>query len=323
MDAADFRRLLDGYVRGTLTDAEREAVEAWYDAYRELEDGEIFADEAAASRIAREVHGRLAKRWLPARHVHVGIRWLSAAAAVVLAVGVSWWFLRGAASSGGKPTVQEPVPYVEVTTGVRQVKKLVLPDSSTVWVSALSRLRVPERFDSGVRELFLDEGEAFFEVTADPDRPFIVRSRSVSTRVLGTAFNVSNYLRLGRVTVTVQHGKVRVSDSTDRVLAGALVAAQRLTYDAVSATHEIGNTSDMAAAWREGVFPLENATFDEVAAVLSRLHGVELKAARQRVANQRYSLVVRSTHRLDESMRILCSIHENQYRRAGNEVIIY
>ncbi len=314
---------MDGYVRGTLTDAEREAVEAWYDVYPELDDAKVFADGAAASRIAHEIHGRLANHWRPARPRYVGIRWLSAAAAAFLVVGLSWWFLRSESASERIPAMREPAAYVEVVTGVRQVKKLVLPDSSTVWVSALSKLRIPERFDQGARALFLDEGEAFFDVTPDPAKPFLVHSRGITTQVLGTAFNVSAYERLGSVSVTVQHGMVRVSDQRDRVLAGTLTAAQQLTYHPQSQAHRIGEAPGEAAAWREGVFPLANATFDEVSAVISRLYGVETKAAHQRVASQRYSLVVRSTHRLDETMRILCSIHENQYRRAGNEVIIY
>src|SRR5690606_32905370 len=125
------------------------------------------------------------------------------------------------------PTAAE-VNYQEIATSIRQVKKIVLPDSSTVWVNALSQLRIPESFGTKSRELFLDEGEAFFEVARNPDKPFVVHSRGIATEVLGTAFNISNYQRLNRIAVDVQHGKVRETDDHEQLLAGELTAAQQL-----------------------------------------------------------------------------------------------
>ncbi|UZJ66049.1 FecR family protein [Sphingobacterium sp. KU25419] len=70
--------------------------------------------------------------------------------------------------------------------------KLELSDGTKVWINAMSRLKFPESFGSGERKVQL-EGEAYFEVSKDPDRPFIVQANGTDVKVLGTHFNVDAY----------------------------------------------------------------------------------------------------------------------------------
>src|SRR3546814_7288589 len=70
--------------------------------------------------------------------------------------------------------------------------KVVLPDGTQVWLNAASSLRYPVRFTAGQREVFLS-GEAYFDVTENKDRPFIVESGGQSVTVTGTEFNINAY----------------------------------------------------------------------------------------------------------------------------------
>ena len=69
--------------------------------------------------------------------------------------------------------------------------QLVLSDGSKVWVNARSRLTYPVSFGD-VREVTL-EGEAYFEVARDEDRPFVVRTENLTVKVLGTEFNINEH----------------------------------------------------------------------------------------------------------------------------------
>src|SRR5690606_7625428 len=96
-----------------------------------------------------------------------------------------------------------------VHTGFREVKELLLSDGTKVWVNANSRLKYPKRFENDKREIVL-EGEAFFKVKRDEQRPFIISSKGIRTTVLGTSFNISSYAGDEEVKVTVISGKVAV-----------------------------------------------------------------------------------------------------------------
>lgn len=89
--------------------------------------------------------------------------------------------------------------------------KLILEDGTEVWLNAESRLHYPNHFNHTERRVEL-EGEAFFHVAKDPTRPFIVKSGTAETRVLGTEFNFRSYPHEDRH-VTLVSGSILVSDS--------------------------------------------------------------------------------------------------------------
>jgi ferric-dicitrate binding protein FerR (iron transport regulator) len=81
-----------------------------------------------------------------------------------------------------------------------------LPDGSKVVLNANSKLEYPPGFSNNTREVYLD-GEAYFDIAHDPGKPFIVHTGSISTRVLGTAFNINAYRSQQFVEVTVTRVK--------------------------------------------------------------------------------------------------------------------
>ncbi|UXD69749.1 FecR family protein [Sphingobacterium faecium] len=93
--------------------------------------------------------------------------------------------------------------------------KLELSDGTKVWINAMSRLKFPESFGSGERKVQL-EGEAYFEVSKDPDRPFIVQASGTDVKVLGTHFNVDAYNK--KVRTTLEEGKVEVSTADHAII---------------------------------------------------------------------------------------------------------
>ena len=104
-------------------------------------------------------------------------------------------------------------PELQIST-TSETKNIELPDGSLVWLNKNSVLKYPETFAGNDRVVTL-EGEGFFEVVHDLDRPFMVQAGQTSTRVLGTSFNIRNYLKENIVEVAVASGKVSFTSKSD------------------------------------------------------------------------------------------------------------
>nr|WP_253906447.1 FecR domain-containing protein [Chitinophaga sp. SYP-B3965] len=97
------------------------------------------------------------------------------------------------------------VPEQTWLTGKGERKKIRLPDSSLVWLAPCSELKYQER------KVVLS-GEAFFEVATNAEHPFIIHTQSLTTKVLGTAFNIHAYPEDTLITVTLLNGSVLLKE---------------------------------------------------------------------------------------------------------------
>ena len=117
---------------------------------------------------------------------------------------------------------------IEISTAYGEQKRLVLPDSSEVWLNAGSTITYPKTFTKENRVVTLD-GEAYFSVRKDDAKPFIVETSQLSVKVLGTKFNVKAYANDANITTTLTSGKVEVS--TQSRPPQTLKPNEQLTYD--------------------------------------------------------------------------------------------
>ncbi|GAB3921171.1 FecR family protein [Larkinella terrae] len=139
-------------------------------------------------------------------------QWLSAAAVVGLLV---WWqfgktiFLPATINRTVEEQATRAVSWKLVKNTTNQSRVVFLPDHSSVLLSSGSQLRFRKQMDAGLREVYL-EGEGFFEVTKNPDRPFVVYTHNLTTKVLGTSFLVRSFDQEKTAFVKVKTGKVMV-----------------------------------------------------------------------------------------------------------------
>src|SRR5690606_205335 len=103
----------------------------------------------------------------------------------------------------GEISAYQKPSYDTVRTEAGKMKRIVLPDQSVVWLNANTQLRYSAQAFAQHRELFIDHGEAFFEITKNSENPFVVHAEALSTKVLGTSFNVKSYPELEYVSVQV------------------------------------------------------------------------------------------------------------------------
>ena len=103
-----------------------------------------------------------------------------------------------------------PITYSEKITQKGEKKKILLTDGTQVTLNSGTRLRIPSNFGEEERIVEM-EGEGFFEVTRNPDKPFIIKSGTTNVKVLGTSFDFKSYQEDNFIKLTVSTGKVRVN----------------------------------------------------------------------------------------------------------------
>lgn len=146
--------------------------------------------------------------------------------------------------------------------------KLLLPDGTKVWLSACSRLIFPQKFmENAPREVRLI-GEAYFEVTHDEARPFIVHSGNISTTVLGTTFNIRCF-EGEQPCVTLASGKVKVT-SMGKHGEVTLIPGQQAVFKMNSTFNVEEADLEGVLSWKNGGFYFENQTLREALTEIGR-----------------------------------------------------
>jgi transmembrane sensor len=203
---------------------------------------------------------------------------LVSAAALLLAsifVGEHYFF-----KSGETLAVLEPV--VQKTENGEQ-QDLTLPDGTQVRLNAGSSLSYPEKFLDSLREVTL-AGEAYFQVVSNKNAPFVIHSGKVTTRVVGTSFNISAYPDNSQVRIAVVEGKVSVkTNEMENKSAVCLTQDEMVTFEEELGELVVSNfEKDELIAWKDGILCFEKADFTQSIKILERWYGVKVEIGKHR-----------------------------------------
>lgn len=323
MNANQLKKLLTAYLKDKLNKTDKTLVQNWYDSFGESEKGvpglgTPRGEELLKKELLNRIQVQLDQ---PEKPVHKLISFWNIAASIALlsATGLAVLFFISNYSKQAKIAENQ---FQMITTLSGQIKKVILSDSSVVYLNANSKIKVPIRFSSKDRQFYLVEGEAFFEVSKDKHRPFIIHSQQINVKVLGTSFNVRSYQQLPDIKVSVTTGKVRVSGNGK--IYGVLTPGQQITYDKASKTAQLSalKASDQKG-WMDGKIQLEKAGFNELALVMHNMYGVNLRNEIPGSQDYKYNLTIRSDRSLEETMKLICAIHGHNYKKTGYEILMH
>lgn len=167
----------------------------------------------------------------------------------------------------------------EISTEQAQRANTTLGDGTRVLLNADSKMTLPSEFASDIREVFL-EGEAYFDVAGDPDKPFVIHSGPSVIRVLGTSFSVRSYPEDEQVRVVVREGRVSFEADDPDSAQKAIVKANELgRYSVTSNRIETRRVDDMELylSWRDGYLKFRETPMWKVAKELERRYGIEIE----------------------------------------------
>ncbi len=189
-----------------------------------------------------------------------------------------------AASAAGLFVIGQRDDEYETTVG--EVRRVPLADRSTMAINTASRIAVA--YTATRRSVTIDRGEAWFRVTKDPAKPFVVAAGRVRVEAVGTAFSVRR--RDEGADVMVTEGTVRVwvegnaADAVQLTAGGALFVS-----DAAPMRREavVAPTIERRLAWRSGKIDLEGETLAEAVAEFNRYSTVPIVVREPQIAEKR------------------------------------
>ena len=171
-------------------------------------------------------------------------------------------------------TLNQP-PRIVKSNPSGQKSTHFLPDGSKVYLNAESSISYLTDFEGSLREIEL-KGEAYFEVAKNPNKPFVVRSKSFSTTAIGTAFNVRAYDTESKLEIALTEGRVKVESefSKEDVF---LEPGEKLAYSSKSKS-QLKTTfdSDEIIGWKNGLIKFRDSDYLEVKNRLERWFGVKI-----------------------------------------------
>jgi len=254
---------------------------------------------------------------LPIRERFFSLPHAAVWAGLLLCVGT--WY--GITKYNSQPAPIQTIAMLRSENPMGQRSKIVLPDSSTVYLAGDSKLTYPERFSVDKREITL-QGEAFFEITKNPKRPFIIRTGNVQTRVLGTSFLI-NAFKGKPMKVEVATGKVRVdrvSPQGAKSLA-VLTPGQSLKWDDKNV--KLGRIAvDDLNEWKNGRLVFNGANLREITSVLERWYNVKVTFKDSAKASQHITITLTANVPINQIMDVLAGTGGFQYQFKGNQIII-
>lgn len=212
---------------------------------------------------------RASKQTAKIRFLHLG--WVAAAVLVGVMAFTGYYLLEPFSEGTENRFAERSITSTQ--------EKISLPDGSSVWLNQNSQLSYPEAFSDSVRLITL-EGEAYFEVEKDPERPFIVQAGPVATKVLGTSFNIRAYQADTLITVALIEGRVRVE--TPGVLASSsretlLLPNEKMLFSKRSNQQTKQTfTGNLPYAWKEAVVYFDGASVQEVISVLEDKYQIQI-----------------------------------------------
>ena len=322
MDEKSFLFLVGKKLSGKADRLELEALEQLVQQNKELEQlykslfSEKIQDTAAGQLNAEQAYAtHFVKMQIGQQFDHAAIReeeetpvksrkigWLSAAAAVVLSISILLLYPLWNRKQVQSLTEQTDSNKNEIFTKKGSKTNIRLPDGTQVWLNADSKITYPDNFRGAIREVQLT-GEAFFDVVPSTSlrtgqkRPFVIHTRTVDIKVLGTAFNVRSYPDEKKTETSLIRGLVEVTlvDRPDKKI--ILRPNEKLSVDnAMLTSHSTqepshsselpvtglpgiklekitllsADSSAMATAWVNNKLVFDNEPFEQVAFKIER-----------------------------------------------------
>jgi transmembrane sensor len=195
-----------------------------------------------------------------------------------------------------------------------------LPDGSIVLLNANSKLDYPASFKGKSREVFLT-GEAWFDIKHNPQQPFLVHTGSITTKVLGTSFNIKAYPVDDKVSVTVTQGRVEVRNKKETL--GILKKDQQLTIDKIAQTHQQEEVNaEEALAWKKGDLIMDDIVFEQAIKTIEEIYHVPVKLQNPKLKNCRFTATFLNQASLEQVLNVLCDLNNASWVRVQDGYII-
>ena len=236
------------------------------------------------------------------------------AAVVAITLGGSYFYYQSSLE-------KELMAMQTITVPAGQRINITLVDGTNVWLNARTSLSYPVKFGKNNRQVVLD-GEAYFDVTKDKSKPFIVQTDNYNVEVLGTQFDVNAYSETGEFETTLMSGSVKVasaSDSTQKIT----LKPNNKVFLQDGKLHVTAVDDYNPYRWKEGLICFKNETFTSIMKDFEKYYGLTIQVKNKNVFKYVYTGKFRKTDGIDYALRVLQKDIKVTYQRDDENQIIY
>ncbi|MBE9463551.1 FecR family protein [Dyadobacter subterraneus] len=331
MNQYDFDLLLKKYVAGECTPEEKQQIQDWSE--NTLAETRIIIAPSEKNIIRKRIWKRLSGA---NRKVSIfGMPWVKLGMAASVLITLAYGALMLQKTSVLKKTTELtlgaqtilPKGNIELKNTSDKSHKVVLEDGTEVTLQAQSSLSYPEHFDSKARIVHLS-GEAFFNVTKNPARPFFVYTGQLVTRVLGTSFNIKSLNSAKSIEVSVVTGRVSVyenSKKTARTRNGIILNPnQKIRFDIdkkVLVPELVEEPIAVHPPEKKASFIFEETPLPEVIAILQQVYGVEIVLENSAIERCVFTGDINDLP-LYSQLRLICKSISGNYELRGTTLFI-
>jgi ferric-dicitrate binding protein FerR (iron transport regulator) len=219
-------------------------------------------------------------------------------------------------------TRQEPI-FITSAAPKGSVAQMILADSTLVYLNAGSEIRYSPETKQNRREVFLN-GEAWFDVTKNNKKPFVVHTSGYDVQVTGTRFNVKSYSTENEITTTLEEGQVQITSSGNFRLAKTVVLQPG---EQVSLNKNLNTLSrkrvdtQLFTSWKDNKLIFLNMNFGELIILLERKYGVDIDVDDAGILKYHYTGTIKNESIL-EILEIIKHTLPIEFRIEGQKVII-
>lgn len=288
----------------------------WFSAIT-TNNGIRFDNDKAFQRFLTRKKATLHKKTFTEKRLYLNFKRIAASAAILFIVASSGYWL---GSRRIKGFIAENV-VIEAPLGSRS--KMYLPDGTMVWLNAGSTLSYSQNF--GVEERTVNlKGEGYFEVTHQDKKPFYVISKDLKIRVLGTKFNLRNYLEEEEARVTLLEGSVKVNCKSVSQPASYLKPNEQIIFDRKTMVAKtIPTDASNAMEWTNGYLFFDEEKLSDIALELERSYNVKICIEDESLKKFRfYGNFIRTEQTIQQVLEVLASTEKLTYEMNGKKITL-
>jgi ferric-dicitrate binding protein FerR (iron transport regulator) len=243
-------------------------------------------------------------------------RIIQLAAVLIIAFGLGW-SVQFITKQDSNLNVEAVTQKIFVPKG--QVNQIFLADGTRIWINSESHLDVPSVFAADERVVKLN-GEAFFEVAKDVNRPFIVELNGQKIEVLGTSFNIRAYDNSPIIETTLQTGMIWLQTGKQKTV---LKPGEQSVYDKVSNQIHISAVDPVTySSWKDGRFVFQNEDLLEVFKVVERWYDVNITVDQNYFKGMHFSGVIKRNKDANHFLDLLNISIPINFKINGDDITI-
>lgn len=318
--------IIANYISGEASQTEKEELFRWIDESAankrffeknqriwEKSTSHFTASEIASDRekIKDQIIQQLSK---PEKRVGIAV-WIYRVAAILalpVMLGIGWYL--------GSDRNSDETAMCEVTAPKGQISKCVLADGTQIWLNAGTTIKYDPSLKGNFREVKLD-GEAYFKVSKNNHKPFVVSTKYAQIKVLGTVFNLKAYSGENKVETTLEEGSVEFSLNGSSAKPVDLKPGEQIVFNSSENKLTMGKVETyLHTAWKDGKYVFKDADLKTIIAELERLYDVRIHLQNNSLMQLHFRGMFEYEQNIFSALETLERTTNMKYRMDGRDI---